>query len=674
MMDNALAYAESGLAVFPLVPKDKKPMTRHGFSDASTAPRQIREWWTNCPQANIGIACGAMSGGLLVIDLDVHDDIDGCDFLNEFELTDPLPDTMTTRTGSGGMHILYRADREIRPSVNTAIGVDIRCDGSYIVAPPSVHPNGNLYTVVDDRPIAQADDAVYRFVEAARPAGADRERTHDLNQSPSELGEGSGRNNWLYGQGASLRGRGFGDEAIRSCLEVMNREMREPLGKRELAKIVHSVCSLPVGMSDEAKKSKKETKQTGGKFQHNEIAKRLIDERGACLVDGMPAIRGEDGSWLVGWDAYNEAIIEMHDSCTKKNRNETIAYILAKAPRKAQAPARYIAFSNGILDIETMQLEAADDDPELVILNTIPHRWNPDAQSAIVDETLMKMACQDMAIYTSLIETIGMCMYRSAEFTQSAILLGEGANGKSTYIRMLQLLLGRDNYSSLSLNQLGKQFYTKTLAGKLANLGDDISNEFAQSSTLETFKKLVDGNRMYCDVKNSEGFTFSSYATLVYSANEFPRLADVTEGMMRRLFPIEFNAVFRKSDPDYNPRIVHQLGSESACERLAVVGINGLASVFASNGFTPNEHATRQLAQIRLDNNTVLGWLEWHRYCRDDIVGRSIHEAYSSYRDWCLDSGVGCVSRAKFTRRVNGLMSVQSGTRKEMGTAVRAFV
>src|SRR4029453_3214113 len=68
-LQAALRYAESGLPLFPSVPRAKHPLTQHGFKDATTAPARIQQWWRQTPDANIGIATGSVSG-LLVVDID----------------------------------------------------------------------------------------------------------------------------------------------------------------------------------------------------------------------------------------------------------------------------------------------------------------------------------------------------------------------------------------------------------------------------------------------------------------------------------------------------------------------------------------------------------------------------------------------------------------------------
>ena len=110
MKEWALKYADIGLAVFPLKPKDKRPATENGCKAATTDSRQIETWWSRWPNANIGIATGSVSGGLVVIDLDVDKDkgINGYESLAIWQKENgELPETWTSITGRGGYHYIY---------------------------------------------------------------------------------------------------------------------------------------------------------------------------------------------------------------------------------------------------------------------------------------------------------------------------------------------------------------------------------------------------------------------------------------------------------------------------------------------------------------------------------------------------------------------------------------
>lgn len=141
----ALEYAERGARVFPLKPKSKIPLTSDGFKSASNAPAQIQQWWTQWPNANIGLATGERSGVWVL-------DIDG--FKGEASLRaledkhGALPQTVEAITGGGGRHLFFDLTNTLN-LLNSAgkVGekIDVRANGGYVVAPPSIHPSGRRY-------------------------------------------------------------------------------------------------------------------------------------------------------------------------------------------------------------------------------------------------------------------------------------------------------------------------------------------------------------------------------------------------------------------------------------------------------------------------------------------------------------------------------------------------
>jgi hypothetical protein len=154
MLPEALTMArDRGFHVFPVTtPSDggpnagKRPLVR-GWPDlATTDEATIHKWWTHRPDANIGIATGAKSG---VFVLDVDPKNNGLEALDRFveEVGSPFK-TLKARTGSGGFHFYFRYD-PARPVANSASqlgpGLDIRGEGGYVVAPPSLHVSGNRY-------------------------------------------------------------------------------------------------------------------------------------------------------------------------------------------------------------------------------------------------------------------------------------------------------------------------------------------------------------------------------------------------------------------------------------------------------------------------------------------------------------------------------------------------
>jgi hypothetical protein len=166
----ALAYAADGWAVFPVTgvtggrcgcgaadcsSPGKHPLTRHGLKEASTDAGVVGAWWQRWPRANVAVATGSASG-LIVIDVDLPGGESSL-----YRLADegyPLPETVTARTGSGGIHLYYAAPPGALgnaagrlPRIGFELpGVDLRAEGGYVVAPPSLHVSGSRYEWVDD--------------------------------------------------------------------------------------------------------------------------------------------------------------------------------------------------------------------------------------------------------------------------------------------------------------------------------------------------------------------------------------------------------------------------------------------------------------------------------------------------------------------------------------------
>ena len=171
MIDVALSYLDLGWSIIPLKPHDKVPhfallpkdeagkATWAPFQENPPARDQVAEWWTRAPEANVGIVTGEVSGIIV-------QDLDGPEGLSTAH-RNGIPVTPTSRTGHG-LHLIYRhPGHEVPNSSKRLPGVDVRGDGGYIVAPPSVHPSGAVYQwqVTPDTALADAPDWFYAALD-----------------------------------------------------------------------------------------------------------------------------------------------------------------------------------------------------------------------------------------------------------------------------------------------------------------------------------------------------------------------------------------------------------------------------------------------------------------------------------------------------------------------------
>jgi hypothetical protein len=149
-LDAALEYGRKGLPVFPCSPLDKKPLTPHGFKDATTDEAQVRAWWGKWPNAMIAAPTGPASGvWALDPDVDPVKQLDGIAALDQLVAQHgPLPQTPTSITPRGGKHLFFAWDPnvDIRNSESkVGPGVDVRGNGGYVILPPSRNSTGGAY-------------------------------------------------------------------------------------------------------------------------------------------------------------------------------------------------------------------------------------------------------------------------------------------------------------------------------------------------------------------------------------------------------------------------------------------------------------------------------------------------------------------------------------------------
>lgn len=239
LREAALRYAEMGIAVFPLIEKKKIPLTANGFKDATTDPEKIEEWWSVHPNANIGIATGEMSGGLVAIDMDIDKEKDKDGYHSFLKWCDEnflvLPDSWLSITGRGGYHLFYKSLFPVPSKIGWLEDVDIRANGGYIVAPPSIHPNGTKYEWEQDPQdydLITTDDIDVEFV--MNSILADSKSNTEPLKVPEEIPEGR-RDEMMFKLACKYQAMGMSDSEMEAALKVANQERcKPPLTDKEI--------------------------------------------------------------------------------------------------------------------------------------------------------------------------------------------------------------------------------------------------------------------------------------------------------------------------------------------------------------------------------------------------------------------------------------------------------
>ena len=470
------------------------------------------------------------------------------------------------------------------------------------------------------------------------------------------MSEGDGRNQALFNYILTLQSNDFSVSECRECLEVINDYVLSvPLSDDELKTLSR----------DEA--FKKPVFFNGKTFLFDKFAVYLKNNKHIKRINGRLHIY-KGGIYIDAQRDIEAAMIENIPGLNRAKRAEVLSYldILIDGNSKISG-AEYIAFKNGIYRISTDEMIPFS--PEIVVTNKINYNYNPKAECELVDKTLKKLAVDDEDIVQLLKEAVGYTFFRRNELRKSFMLTGEKKNGKSTFLAMLKELLGEDNTSALDLKELGDRFSSASIFNKLANIGDDISDEFITNPAI--FKKIVSGDRIRGEMKGEKEFFFEPYCKLFFSANEIPRMKDKTGAVMDRLIIIPFNAQFDAKDPDFDPYIKYKLIQENALERLILLGLQGLKDVLKNQCFTIPEKSKKELLEYEINNNPIL--LFFMEYEKSDIVNNTTTTIYRKYCEFCIANNFTPLSNIEFSKRIKKQYEVEIVRKSIKGKKYKYF-
>ena len=471
-----------------------------------------------------------------------------------------------------------------------------------------------------------------------------------------DMENGDGRNQALFNYILTLQTADFSVDDARKTIGLINDYiLKEKLSESELQTILR----------DDAFKKPIFFKK--GKFLFDKFAVYLKNNNHILRINNQLHIY-QDGIYVEGQSEIEAAMIEHIPDLNRSKRSEITSYLDILIRKNVKmAPANLIAFKNGIYDIETDKL--IDFSPEHVITNKINYNYNPDAFCELVDDTFDKLSCNDESVRALLEEAVGYCFYRRNELRKSFILTGDKRNGKSTYLAMLKELLGDDNTVALDLGELGERFSSASLLGKLANIGDDIGDDFIANPAV--FKKIVSGDWIKGENKGQKEFFFKPYCKLLFSANSIPRIKDKSGAVLDRLVIIPFDARFSKDDPDFDPYIKYKLIKPEALEYLILLGLRGLKRVLDNHSFTSSEKVKHSIEEYEESNNPIL--LFFKEINVDEIVNEPTSEVYKKYSEFCLANSFTAMSNIEFSKQINRQFDLKITNKTIKGRKYRIF-
>ena len=527
---------------------------------------------------------------------------------------------------SRGMHFLFKCNSPMQNRTHCHIGVGLTADfkGGGRASYEVLKYNGVEREVLYD---VEPYEALPKYFHPVK-----------TNMNLLSMTEGDGRNNALFAYILPLQQNDFTVEECRECIRIINEfVLKDPLSEDELSVVLRDGAF-----------EKPQFFTSRGTFLFDKFAKYLIQSDNIVKIGGKLHIY-KDGIYQAGDEYIEAAMIKHIPNLSRSKRQEVLAYLeLLVNKESGVADANLIAFANGVLNV--VDESFSDFSPEYIITNKIPHNYVPDASSDLLDSVMKKLACQDDAVYSLLYQSIGYCLYRRNELRKSFFLLGEKRNGKSTFLDMVGTLLGEENTSNLDLCEIGDRFRTAELTGKLANIGDDINDEWISNTAI--FKKVVSGDTVTVERKGKDPYKLRSFAKFFFSANSLPRLGRGKDSaaVLDRLVIIPFDAKFSKTDPDYDPFIKYKLRDESVMEALIAKAVPALREVLADQEFTVCDKTKRNLEDFEKSNNPITEFFE--DMDEPDYLNEPIKTVYQTYCTWCLSNNLQAISAIEFQKQM----------------------
>lgn len=557
---------------------------------------------------------GVLSDDLIMIDID---DSEASDLL--FKIVQELKLQCNVEQTTRGKHFYFKNGDIIKNCIGkpTAIGIlaDIKLGSKNAVVPLKL--NGKIRKFLLE---VEELDKLPKWLNIVKS-------TPDFNN----LEEGDGRNQILFNYILTLQAEGFGKLEIKETLNIINNFiLKEPIDSKELEVI----------MRDEA--FQKPTFFHKAQLLHDKFAAYLKNENNVIKINSILHIYA-DGVYKANSNDIEKAMINYIPTLTKSKRAEVLSYLELIADDKALSSSDYILVNNGLYNLVNDEL--IEFNTNYIAKNKIPVSYNPSAYSEVADLTLNKIACDDVQLRALLEEMIGYTLLRRNELGKCFILTGSGSNGKSTLLDVIKKLLGSENCSSISLEEISQRFKTAELYGKLANIADDISNKYLEDNA--TFKKLVTGETVNAERKGKDPFDFNNYSKLLFSANDIPRINDTSNGLMRRLIIVPFKAKFSKKDKTYDPFVKDKLMTNEALEYLLEIGIQGLKRVLKNRGFTEVESVAAEITEYEKINNPVIAFLDDAK-----VENEATKDVYLQYGVYCIDNRLKPLSNIQFSREI----------------------
>ena len=313
----------------------------------------------------------------------------------------------------------------------------------------------------------------------------------------------------------------------------------------------------------------------------------------------------------------------------------------------------FIPLKNGVL-WRGHNYELLPNGPAFGYTFKLPVKYDPKAECPKIDKFISEVV--DEENIPILYEIPALALMQNPWHQTAYMLVGSGSNGKSTYLKLIETFLGKENVSNISLQELCEdRFKAAELVGKLANIYADLPKNPIRYTG--KFKMLTGGDRILVEKKYKDPFPIENKAVFVFSANELPQVNDQTYAFWRRWIIVEFPNTFEK-----NEGLIEELTTEEELSGFLNKVLLAMTRIEVK-GVTRTKAVERIMEEWMKKANSVYAFVQ-------DCIERDIHSyelkdtVYQYYLEYCEMNELNPLPKNKFSAEFQRLAKARSARKK----------
>jgi len=314
---------------------------------------------------------------------------------------------------------------------------------------------------------------------------------------------------------------------------------------------------------------------------------------------------------------------------------------------------------NGLLNVQTG--EFTKHSPEHLSLVQFQVEYNPKANCLKIAKFLSEVLFPDDLQCVQ--EYVGFCLWKEYTVAKALLLVGEGGNGKSTFILLIKALIGSENTSSVSLQELEYNRFAKAdLYGKLANLYADLPDEALKSAGV--FKMLTGKDPIRGEYKFRNSFPFVNLAKLIFSANKVPESYEDTTAFFRRWIIILFPFTFIGKNE--NKDLVNELTTEEELSGFLNWALEGLQRLRANGWNFSNSRSVEEVREEYIRKSSPIQAFIMDCIDIDSYSEIPKKQLFDKFLEYCKSKKLPAPSDQTFFKKLPRFVNI-TDTRPEVG-------